>query len=86
MAHFCAFNQDDRQAIWNGFKRRISLEEAMTGREFCDLLEIDYDAIVEARRADGEDNRQYFVEELTKITPVLKLMVKLLRANLRDDG
>ena len=58
----------------------------MTGREFCDLLEIDYDAIVEARRADGEDNRQYFVEELTKITPVLKLMVKLLRANLRDDG
>ena len=28
-AHFCAFNQDDRQAIWNGFKRRIALNEAM---------------------------------------------------------
>ena len=54
----------------------------MTGREFCELLEIDYDAIVEARRADGEDNRRYFVEELTKIRPVLELMVELLR----DDG
>lgn len=83
-AHFCAFNQDDKQAIWEGFKKRIAFEEAMTGREFCDLLEIDYDAIVEARRADGEDNRQYFVEELTKITPVMKLMVRLLRKRLGD--
>ena len=42
-AHFCAFNQDDRQAIWDGFKRRIALDEAMTGREFCELLEINYE-------------------------------------------
>lgn len=45
-AHFCAFNQDDRNIIWEGFKKRIALSEAMTGREFCELLEIDYDAII----------------------------------------
>ena len=69
-AHFCAFNQEDRQAIWDGFKRRIAREEAMTGREFCDLVEIDYDDIVEARRADGSDNVEFFLSELVKIDSI----------------
>lgn len=77
-AHFCAFNQDDRQAIWYGFKRRITLEEAMTGRELCELLEIDYDAIVEARRADGEDNVAFFLSELVKIAPIRQRLRDLL--------
>ena len=41
-AHFCAFNQSGRQAIWDGFKRKIAFGEATTGREFCELLEVDY--------------------------------------------
>ena len=69
-SHFCCFNQDSREAIVLGFKNRISLEEALTGREFCDLLEIDYDAIVEARMADQELNLEYFVDELVKIPSV----------------
>ena len=77
-AHFCAFNQDDRQAIWNGFKRRIALDEAMTGREFCDLLEIDYDAIVESRRVDGSDNVEFMLSELLKIESVRERIVELL--------
>ena len=78
-AHFCAFNQDDRRAIWDGFKRRIAHEEAMTGREFCELLEIDYDAIVRRRQTDCYDNCKYFVEEVLKIEPVRLRMQKLLR-------
>jgi len=77
-AHFCAFNQDDRQVIWNGFKRRIALEEAMTGREFCDLLEIDYDAIVAARRADGPDNVEFLLSELLKIPTIHRRILELL--------
>jgi len=77
-AHFCAFNQDDRQAIWDGFKRRIALEEAMTGREFCDLLEIDYDVIVAARRADGPDNVEFLLSELLKIAPIRRRILELL--------
>lgn len=77
-AHFCAFNQDDRQAIWNGFKRRIAFDEAMTGREFCELLEIDYDAIVETRRTDGADNVAFFLSELVKIGSIRQRLRDLL--------
>ena len=78
-AHFCAFNQNDRQAIYNGFKRRITLEEAMTGREFCNLVEIDYDDIVEWRRRDGADNVEFFIDELLTIEPVRQRLLQLLR-------
>lgn len=54
--HFCCFNQDDRQAIVDGFKRKITLEEAMTGREFCTLVDIDYDEIVSFRQEHADVN------------------------------
>jgi len=77
-AHFCAFNQDDKQAIWNGFKRRVALNEVMTGREFCALLEINYEAIVEARRLDGTENVRFFLSELVKIDSVRDQLRNLL--------
>ena len=72
--HFCAFNQEDRQAVWDGFKRGIAFEEAMTGREFCELLEIDYDEIVSERLQDTEDNTLYFVQELLRIPEIKSLI------------
>ncbi len=78
-AHFCAFNQEDRHAIQDGFKRRIALDEAMTtGREFCELLEIDYAAIVEARRSDGPDNVEFLLSELIKTEPIRRQLQELL--------
>lgn len=76
--HFCAFNQNDRRAIYDGFKQCIAIEEAMTGREFCELLEIDYDAIVEARRVDGPDNVEFLLSELVNIEPIRQRLVELL--------
>ena len=73
-AHFCCFNQDNKHAIFNGFKRRISLKEAMTGQEFCDLLELDYDEIVQARKEYGPENMREFLSELAKIEPVRKIL------------
>ena len=78
--HVVAFNQDDLQAIYDGFKRKVPIEECMTGREFCDLLEIDYDAIVAERRQDAEANFNYFLSELLKIDRV----EEHLRERLRD--
>ena len=78
--HFCAFNQDDRQAVQEGFKNKINIEEAMTGREFCELLEINYDEIVAMRRRDAADNFRYFVAELLKIPEVKQMAVELLNA------
>jgi hypothetical protein len=59
--HFCSFNQDDRQAIVDGFKRRITLQEAVTGREFCDLLGIDYNEIVRLREENQSVNFRDFI-------------------------
>ena len=77
-AHFCAFNQQDREAIWEGFKRRITREEVMTGPELCELLEIDYDAIVAARRTDGPDNVDFYLSELVRDEPIRERLLELL--------
>ncbi len=75
--HFCAFNQERRQDIVAGFKNRIHVDEAMTGREFCALLEIDYDEIVTMRQRDQAANRDYFLKELAAI-PSMRLRLKAL--------
>lgn len=78
-AHFCAFNQESTQKIWEGFKRRIAPEEVLTGRQFCELLEIDYEAIVEARRTDGPDNVEFLLSELLKIDAIRLRILEMLR-------
>ena len=77
-AHFCAFNQVDRVAIWEGFKKRIAIEEVLTGPEFCTLLEINYGDIVARRQTDGPDNIEYFLSELVRIEPIRGRLVDLL--------
>ena len=72
--YFCSFNQEDHHVIWDGFKRMIDFDEVMTGREFCELLEIDYDEIVEIRSRDAEDNIHYLVEELLYIPKIKRLI------------
>lgn len=64
------FNQKDREAIVVGFKNKIATQEAMTGKEFCDLIEVNYNCIVEDRTSDQNENLEYFVNELTKIPAV----------------
>ena len=81
--HFVAFNQNRRETIVDGFKHEITLEEAMTGREFCDLLELDYDEITDARKGDEPDNVEYFLNELAKIAPVREKLRKILKQS--DD-
>lgn len=76
--HFCCFNQDSPKAILAGFKNRIAPREAMTGKEFCDLLEIDYEEIVIFRKREQPENMQYFLSELVKIGPVRKDLIALL--------
>lgn len=39
----------------------------MTGKEFCNILGIDYDNIVEKRKDDTSDNFNYVVEKCLKL-------------------
>ena len=69
---------EDKEAIWEGFKRKIARDEIMTGTELCVLLEIDYEPIVAARRADGPDNMEFFLSESVGIGPVRQRLQELL--------
>lgn len=75
-SHFCSFNQDSRESIVIGFKKKIAEEEAMTGREFCDLIEINYDDIINSRTSQGPENIRYFLSELLRIDVVLDYLKK----------
>lgn len=69
-AHFCCFNQGCKEKIVKGFKNKITKEEAMTGKEFCELLEINYDEILDIRKQNIVGNFSYFLSELVKIEEV----------------
>ena len=69
----CSFNQDDREAIVQGFKRTININQIWTGKEFCQLLGFDYDGIVNERKADAAANRRYLVERLREIPSIRQI-------------
>ena len=71
--HIVSFNKDTRKEIVAGFKRKITEEEAMTGPEFCDLVEIDYQEMIETRKRNQEDNFRYFTEEVCRILSLKKV-------------
>ena len=77
-AHFCGFNQDSKIAVYEGFKKKITIDEAMTGRELCTLLEIDYDEIIAKRQAFAADNVEFLLTELTQIGSVRERLKELL--------
>ncbi len=76
--YICCFNQDDPEAIVAGFKNQISADEALTGRQFCKLLAIDYDKIVHERKKDQSKNVNFFVKELLKIPAIRNRIEKNL--------
>lgn len=80
--YFCSFNQDDKQAIVSGAKGRFDVAHAMTGRELCNLLAIDYDALREKRRSEQPENLRYFIGELLRIDEVRKIIGELLNKKL----
>ena len=74
----CAFNQSDKQRIVTGYKSDITIEQAMTGRELCQILGIDYDNFVEARKKDAPENLDEFVNGLLAIEEVRDRIVAKL--------
>lgn len=68
--YICCFNQMDKNKIVTGFKGVFTTDEVMTGKEFCDILEIDYNAIMNLRKTDTADNFRYVVEKMTEIKAI----------------
>lgn len=68
--YICSFNQNDINAIKTGLKNTFTEKEILTGREFCNILHLNYDGIIKSRLDDAEDNLNYFIDELLKIEQV----------------
>lgn len=76
--YICCFNQNDKNKIYEGFKKRFSFEHIMTGRELCEILSLDYEGIINLRKRDGAENLECFIDELLNIKEVRELIVKKL--------
>jgi hypothetical protein len=77
--YFCSFNQDDKEAIVRGAKGRFDISHAMTGRELCEILGIDYDKIRAERQSQQTENRRFFVSEILKIPEIKQLIQDILK-------
>lgn len=70
----CCFNQLDKDKILIGFKSVFTIDEILTGLEFCEILKIDYWSIVNMRKQDAKDNFEYVVEKMFEIKAVRRLI------------
>jgi hypothetical protein len=81
--HFCCFNAQTSEQIEKGAKGLLPPGCAMTGKELCKELGIDYDEIVKERKEEQPENLDYFINELVKIPEVKERILKIL--NLKKD-
>jgi hypothetical protein len=79
-AHYyiCAFNQEDKDAIVQGTKKRFTTDHVMTGRELCEKIGINYDEIRAKREIDQRTNRRYFLNQLLQIPEIRAEVMDLL--------
>lgn len=82
--YICCFNQSSKEKIVLGFKNIFTIEEVMTGREFCNILGIDYDTIVQTRRDDTTDNFKYIVEKMFEIKEVRTQFSENYRKHIKE--
>lgn len=83
--YICCFNQSNKEKIVIGFKNVFTIDEVMTGREFCEILKIDYDAIVKMRKDDAEDNFKYVVEKMFEIKEVRSQFSERHRKHIKEN-
>jgi len=74
--YVCSFMAGTHKEIVMGFKGRITEAQAMTGREFCSLLGLDYGEIRDRFESDAAHNREAFVQRMLSIPEVLRLVKK----------
>ena len=80
--YLCGFNAETKEQIHHGTKRIFPLNQILTGRELCTLLNIDFEEIRMLRTKDQQPNLEYFINKLLEI-PVIRNMIieKLKNAN-----
>lgn len=80
----CCFNQESLAEISRGLKGAFKTANILTGKALCDLLGLSYTEILELRRQDSAQNRQYFLEQLLAI-PSMASLIKSGKLYNTDD-
>ena len=75
------FTFDTKKVIKQGLKNTFEIEEIMTGREFCKLININYNKILEIRKNNGEENFEYFINKLLRINKAKSMILSRLSLN-----
>ncbi|MBA3064158.1 hypothetical protein FP803_01840 [Candidatus Woesearchaeota archaeon] len=68
--HYCSFNATSHEQIERGAKGLLPKGSAMTGKEFCKLVGLNFEKIVQERKKDQQENLNYFISELKKIPEI----------------
>ncbi|MCY3660036.1 MAG: hypothetical protein OXG36_13590 [Caldilineaceae bacterium] len=77
----CSFNQEDKQAIVEGFKGAVTIDQVWTGREFCALMGFEFDTIVSERLADAQINQTFLAQQLLNIPKMRTIIIELLESS-----
>lgn len=72
LVFYCSFNATSHEQIEKGAKGLLPKNSAMTGKEFCSLVGLDFNKIIQERKRDGQENLNYFIAELKKIPEIMK--------------
>lgn len=72
--YVCSFMAGSHKDIVAGFKGKITEGQAMTGREFCALLGLDYAEIRSRFESDASYNREAFAQRILSIPEMLKII------------
>ena len=79
--HFCNFYAKTNKEIEQETFGLLEKGMAMTGRELCGRLGIDYDEIIKEITKNQEESLNYFINELMKIPEINPKIVKKLKIN-----
>ena len=72
--YVCSFMAKTHDEIVTGFKGRIDVKQAMTGQEFCELLRLNYDEILNRFKNDATYNKKEFVRRILDIPELCKMV------------
>ena len=76
--YFCSFNATTHEQIESGAKGLLPKGAAMTGKELCAELGVDYNQIVDERLSEQQANLEYFLTTLLEIPEVKKRLKAIL--------
>ncbi|MGL5591132.1 MAG: hypothetical protein ACRDCF_00110 [Mycoplasmoidaceae bacterium] len=66
----CCFHINNKDVIFRGLKKKVPLDNIMTGDKFCKLLGLNYKKIMEIRKKEINENFKYFIDQLMEIPEI----------------